>query len=85
MSWLDKTGSVEVALRKGLENFTYRAPFNQLNETEITHLIKTFSNRTEPRLLGMALQLADSEGSAIPLKDPEFVEKLADELMKRHS
>ena len=79
-AWLEKSGSTEIALRKGIENFTYRAPFDQLSEFDISHLINTFANHPDPSMLGTVLQYADRQGSAAPLKDPEFVINLANEL-----
>jgi len=77
---LEKTGSTETALRKGIENFTYRAPFNQLSESDIEHLINTFANHPDPKTLGLVLQNADRQGSVEPLRDRDFVINLANEL-----
>ena len=80
--WHEESRSVETALRKGIENFTYRAPFNQLSADDIDRLVTLFAKQPNPRLLGVALQLADREGSVVALKDPKIAEHLAEELTK---
>lgn len=61
--WYDETGSVDTALRKGIDNFTYRYPFNQLDEYDINRIVAGFSKLENPsESLAKILQYTDRTG-----------------------
>jgi len=73
--WYDKTGSVDTALRKGIDNFTYRYPFNQLNNSDITNIVEMCSNSESPhKSLARLMQYADTHNSIDVLYD--YVEQM---------
>ncbi len=64
LAWYDETQSVEIALRKGIENFTYRHPFNQLSDNDITNIVQAFSKSENPsKALAHMLQYSDKSNS----------------------
>ena len=64
LAWYDETGSVETALRKGVENFTYRHPFNQLSDNDIVNIVEAFSKSENPSgALAHIMQYADRNNS----------------------
>jgi len=75
LSWYDETGSVKTALRKGVENFTYRHPFNQLSDSDIVNIVETCSNSENPhKSLARLMQYADEHNSSDVLYD--YVEQM---------
>jgi hypothetical protein len=64
LAWYDETGSVKTALRKGVENFTYRYPFNQLSDNDIVNIVEAFSKSENPsEALARLMQYADANNS----------------------
>ena len=75
LAWYDKTGSVETSLRKGVENFTYRFPFNQLSDNDIASIVKVAINsENPPKSLARLMQYADENNSVNVLY--EYVEQM---------
>ena len=61
--WYDETGSIDTAIRKGIDNFTYRHPFNQLDEFDINRIVAAFSKLQNPsESLAKILQYVDNTG-----------------------
>ncbi len=77
LAWYDETGSVETALRKGIENFTYRPPFNQLSDSDIINIVEICSNSESPhKSLARLMQYADKYNSIDVLY--EYVEQMSE-------
>ena len=75
LAWYDETGSVKTALRKGVENFTYRSPFDQLSGNDITNIVEAFSKSGNPyEALARLMQYADEHNSVNVLY--EYVEQM---------
>jgi hypothetical protein len=81
LSWYDETGSVKIALRKGVENFTYRHPFNQLSDNDVTNIVEAFSSSGNPyEALARLMQYADEENSVEVLY--EYVDQMNEHIAK---
>ena len=75
LAWYDETGSVKTSLRKGIEVFTYRHPFNQLSDNDIVNIVEMCSNSESPhKSLARLMQYADKHNSIDILYD--YVEKM---------
>jgi len=84
LSWYDETGSVKIALRKGVENFTYRYPFNQLSDNDVTNIVEAFSNSGNPyEALARLMQYADEENSVEVLY--EYADQMNEHIAKSKS
>ncbi len=64
LAWYDETGSVKISLRKGIEIFTYRHPFNQLSDNDIVNIVEAFSKSENPSgSLARLMQYSDRDNS----------------------
>jgi len=69
MAWMDENGDKKYALKRGIDNFTYRHPFNLLTDENINDLIEIVTRTSDhpQEIIAPLLQLSDRKKSILPI------------------